>query len=299
MWRWFTIGNARSGTHQLFGEVARLTIVRAEHHHQSAALLKGLAHTFIQAFLVLSPYSQLVYHYLNVMILVAVQLHALDDFAKLTVYADSQKALAQYRLKELLVMSLTRPNQGSKQVDLLSLVILKDACHNLLFGVLHHRFARHVGEGLACTGIKQAQEVVNFGHGAYSRTRILVGCLLLNADNRTESRYLVHIGAFEIIEEVSRISREGFNVPALSLRIEGVKSQRTFSRPAESRDDVQTVTRQGHVYILQIVHPRATDVYLIVCHDWFFSLSYRLQSPYCALPVLSVNPRSKLITFLM
>ena len=131
----------------------------------------------------------------------------------------------------------------------------------MLFGVLHHLLPADVGVGIARTGIKQAEEIVNLRDGAYCGARIFVRSLLLNADDGRKSGDFINVGAFEIVEEVARIGRKGFDVAALSFGIKGVESQRRLSTAAQTGDHRHGVAREGDVDVLQVVNARTEDFY--------------------------------------
>ena len=122
-------------------------------------------------------------------------------------------------------MSLTGTNQRSQQVDTLSLILFMDHIENLFFGVLHHFLSRKIGIGDAGSGKKQTEVVVDFGSGTYGRTRILVCCLLFNGNNRAQTSNLVHIRTLHASQEITGISREGFDVSSLSFSENGIEGQ--------------------------------------------------------------------------
>ena len=55
------------------------------------------------------------------------------------------------------------------------------------------------------------------------------------------------------VQELTCVGRERLNVAPLALRVEGVKSERGFSRPADTGDDCQPVDRHLDVDVLEIV----------------------------------------------
>lgn len=200
---------------------------------------------------------------------VAVELHARHHLAQLAVGAHGEEPLAPHGLEELLVVTLPGAHQGGEQQHLAPFVALQDEADDLLLGVFHHPFARHVRVGIGCPGVEQSQEVVDFCHRAHRRTRVLVRGFLFNADDGAEARNLVHVGPFQVVQEVTCVGREGFDITPLAFGIERVEGQRAFSRPAQSRDDTQALAWQGDVGVFQVVDPCAENFYVglfVVCH---------------------------------
>ena len=136
-------------------------------------------------------------------------------------------------------MALTAFDEWRQDENLLARIVLLNHLDDLLLGIFHHRLARLIAVGLAGTGKEQTHIIIDFCGGAHRRTRILVGCLLFNADDRRETRNLVDIGTLHATQEVAGISREGFYIAALSLGKDGVKGQTGLPAATETCDDGQ------------------------------------------------------------
>ena len=246
------------------------------HHEQSFSLPHGSGHAVLQTDIILICHHQLVYHHLHIMILVAVQLHARQCLAYLTVYPHIEVALLAHLFKQFLVVAFAVSYQRSQQVNPLSLILLQNQIQYLLFGVLHHLLARQVGISFSGTGKQQSQVVVHLRRRTYGRTRILVGRLLfdgddrttLSAESRTQPRYLVHIGPLQVAQKVAGVCRKGLYISALPLCIDGIEGQRRFSAAAEAGNHRQAVARDFHVHILQVMHPGSvyTDMFCFFLH---------------------------------
>ena len=81
------------------------------------------------------------------------------------------------------------------------------------------------------SGKKKAHEVINFCDCAYRGSWVFGSCLLLDRNDRGETIDLVHIGTLHPAQEGTGVSREALHVPALTLCINGIKSQGAFSAP--------------------------------------------------------------------
>ena len=61
------------------------------------------------------------------------------------------------------------------------------------------------------------------------------------------------------LQELARVGREGLDVAALALGIDGVEREAGFARAGEAGDDRQALARDVHVDALEIMLPRAAD----------------------------------------
>ena len=150
-------------------------------------------------------------------------------------------------------MSLTGTNQRSQQENALSLILLMNHFENLFFGVLHHFLSRKIGICDAGSCKEQTKVVIDFGGGTYGRTRILVGSLLFNGNNRAQTSNLIHIRTLHASQKVTGISREGFDVSSLSFRKNGIEGQGGFSATTQSGNHGQTIAWNFHIDVLQIM----------------------------------------------
>ena len=95
---------------------------------------------------------------------------------------------------------------GSQDKDFLNIKFLKDKIYDLFIGIPDHFFSGHIRISIRSAGIKQSEKVIYLGCGAYCGSGILVGRFLLNADNRRQACYFVHIGSFHISQELTGVS---------------------------------------------------------------------------------------------
>ena len=136
-----------------------------------------------------------------------------------------QVTLATHGLKKLSVMSLAATDDRCQNQDFMTGIVVLNHLEQPLLGVFHHRLACVVAVGLSCTGKEQAQEIVYLGGGTNGGTRVLVGGLLLNADDGAESGYLIDIRTLQSAQEVAGIGRERLDVTALALGEDGVEGK--------------------------------------------------------------------------
>ena len=138
------IRKPRHRTHQAFAVVPHTFGLRIQNHQQSVPLLHGNCHALLQARFILSVHRHLVYHHFDVMVLVAVELHPVNDFFHLSVHTHVKIPFLPHLLEKLLIVSLARTDQRSQNEDFPSLIVAVYQIKNLLFGIFHHFFARQV-----------------------------------------------------------------------------------------------------------------------------------------------------------
>ena len=122
--------------------------------------------TFLEALSVFFAHKKSVDDHFNVVILVAVELHALRKFAQLAIYADVEKTFFANVLKKFLIVTLTIAHQGRKQIDFMTVVVVEHHVEDTFLRIFHHGFAREVGVSLSGSGVEQTQEVVDFCDGS-------------------------------------------------------------------------------------------------------------------------------------
>ena len=181
-------------------------LLRIQHHQQPVSLLHRCSHTVFQTGIIFVRRHQLVHHHLHVVVLIAVKLHAGQGFTHLTVYPHIKVALLAHLFKQLFVMPLAIAHQRRQDINLPSFVFAQDKVYNLFLGIFHHFLPRQVRVSLSGTGIEQTQKVINLGSSAHSRTRILVGRLLFDGNDRTKARNLIHVRPLQIPQEIAGIS---------------------------------------------------------------------------------------------
>ena len=106
---------------------------------------------------------------------------------------------------------------------------------------------------------QELQVVVELRHGAHGRAGGAHRIRLIDRDRGRDALDGIHHGAIHAIQELPRVRREGLDIPALTLGVQGVEHQRGFSRAADSRYDDQLVDREVEVEILEIVLTRAAN----------------------------------------
>ena len=229
-------------------------------------MLHGHLNGLFQAFVVLALHLQLVYHHFDIVVFVAVYLHAAGNLHYLAINAHVQVTLASHALEQFSVVPFSLVHQWRENVDALVGIAFQNHLYHLFLGVLHHFLACGIAICSAGTGIKQSQIVVNLCCCAYGRAWVFVGCFLVDADNRAQACYLVHVGAFHSAQKIACVGGERLHVTTLTFGKDGVEGQRRLARTRQSGDDRKAIARYFHIYVFEIVHPRAPHIYLFVLH---------------------------------
>src|SRR5579883_2655541 len=146
--------------------------------------------------------------------------------------------------------------------------------------------------------IEDTQIVQHFGDGADRRARILADGLLLDGDGGTQSADEVYARLLHLSEELARVGREAFDIAALPLGVDGIKGQRRLAAATDAGDDDETVARNRHVNMLEVMllcptnadiirlhsTPYPTDEHV---HDASCTWLRAMESAYLTIPVIS------------
>ena len=115
------VGQAGGGVHERAAKIARgLLVALLNHQHHPFALLQGGLHALVQALLGVVGRFQAVHHHLDVVHLIAVELHFRLQVFDLAVDAHFQEALLADLLKKLAVVPFACADERRQNVDLLA-----------------------------------------------------------------------------------------------------------------------------------------------------------------------------------
>ena len=249
--------NARRRAHQVPRIEALLPGPVVVDRHRPLALAHRLLQRGDKTLARLLPHDQPVDNQVDRVDLVAVEAHPRRDLADLAVDPCVDIPLPRQRLEQLPVVALATLHHRGHQRDAPPGKAFENQLRDPVVRVVDHLLARHRRVGPRRPRVEQAQEVVDLRHGPHRRTRVLVRGLLLNGDNRAQSRDLVHVGTLHRPHELTRIGRQRLHVAALSLGVDRVEGQRRLPRPRKTRDDHQFAARNFQIHVFQVVDPSA------------------------------------------
>ena len=82
---------------------------------------------------------------------------------------------------------------------------------------------------------------------------------MANGDGRSDAGNFVNFGLFHALEKLAGIRGERFDVAALALGVDGVKSEGGFAGAADASDDRDGVVRNFDSYVAEVVRAGAAD----------------------------------------
>ena len=109
------------------------------------------------------------------------------------------------------------------------------------------------------SGHQQPQVVVNLGHRGDRATGILAAGTLVDRDRRLEPLDQIDVGTFELMQKLSGVDRQAFDILPLSLGAERVESQRTLAGTAGAGDHHHPAAGNVDIQVLQIMNPHAPN----------------------------------------
>ena len=184
--------------HEPFGEVFDFSTVLVHNHQDTFTLFHGHLDAFSQSFIFFVLNSKFVDDYFDVVVLVSINFHSAHNLLYLTVYAYVEITLSAHTLKKFAIVAFPLTDKWGEEVDTLAHIVIENHVNDLFFGIFHHFLSAHIAVGRTRPCIQQAQVVIHLCRGSDSRTGIFVGCLLFDADNRTQSCNLVHVRSFHV-----------------------------------------------------------------------------------------------------
>ena len=246
---------ARVGTHEVAAEMLQLVVCERKHGNGALALVHRAGHGILDALAVFFPGHQLVHDQFHKVDLVAVQRPGFTQVGQLPVDPHLRESFPLQLRKEFPVVAFAPADQRRQQEHFLPLVALQDQVDDLVVGIAHHLFAAFRREGLGGAGIKQAEEVVDFGDGAHRGAGIAAHRLLLDGDHGAQAFHLVDVGTFQDADELAGVGRQGIHVAALPFGADRIESQRRLAAARQAGDDHQAVAGNLQVDVLEVVDP--------------------------------------------
>ena len=147
------------------------------------------------------------------------------DRMDLTIDTHAGKAVTAGLQEDILELTLAVAGDRREDEPLATGCLREDLIDNLFRGLRADASTTFGTVGLTDPGVQDAQVVVDLGDGANGRPRIL-GCrLLFNGNGRRETDDCVNGRLLLVSQELARIAGEAFNVPSLTLGVQGVESE--------------------------------------------------------------------------
>ena len=218
---------------------------------------QGVLHRIGQARADALLHDQTVYHDLDAVLFILVQLDVLGQIVDASVHANTNVTLFLGIGQHLLVHTLLGSDHRRQHHEAGAIGELQNAVYDLVNGLLTDLLAAHGTMGNTHTGVEEAKIVVDLGDRAHGGAGVLGGGLLVNGDGRGQSLDEIHVGLVHLTQKHAGVGGQGLHESAVSLGVDGIKGQRGFTRSRKSRHDHQLVAGDGDVHILQIMHAGA------------------------------------------
>ncbi len=84
--------------------------------------------------------------------------------------------------------------------------------------------------------------------------------LLIDRDGRRQALDVIHVGLVHLAEELPSVRREGLDVAALALGVDGVERQRALARAGQPGDHDELVAGDLEIEALEVVLASAADL---------------------------------------
>ncbi len=254
----FGAGLARGEQRFILGFSHFLGIVGREARHATGEL-QCRFERFGQALLRVGADPESVYHDLDGVFLLRIDLGQRIELVHAAVDAHAHEALAAHGVEDLRVFALAVDDHRCEQQDGEAVRHPQDLVDHLAHGLRLERHAVVRATRDAGAREQQAQIVVDLRDRADGGARVVRGRLLLDRDRGRKTFDAVDVGLVHHREELARIRGERFHVAALAFRIQRVERKRALARSRQARDHDELVAREVDVDVLEVVRAGAAD----------------------------------------
>ena len=128
-------------------------------------------------------------------------------------------------LKLFFELAFPAPHDGRQYHHALAFRQVRELLDDLVDALARDGAPALVTVGLAYGREEQPQVIINLRNRPYGRARAAHSRLLLDRDGGRQPVYRVHVGLFELVEELPRVGRERLDVAALPFGINGVEGE--------------------------------------------------------------------------
>jgi hypothetical protein len=205
------------------------------------------------------PAHQPVDHHLDGVLLVALEVDVLGQLPQLPVDPGPGVALGRQLAEQVLVLALAAPHHRRQDLEPRPLRQLEDPVDDLLRRLPRHHGPAPRAVGHADPGVQEAEVVVDLGDGPHRRAGVAGRRLLVDRDGRGQPLDEVDVGLVHLPEELPGVRRQGLDVSALALGVDGVEGEARLPRARQPGEDDQAVAGQLEGDGLEVVLPRASD----------------------------------------
>src|SRR5437016_4567898 len=102
-------------------------------------------------------------------------------------------------------------------------------------------------------GIKNAEIIVNLGDGPNGGSGAARGRLLFDRNGGTQTVNRIDLGALHLIEELTRVGRQRFDIAPLALGVDGIEGEGRLPGAAQPRNHREGVPGNLDIDVSQVV----------------------------------------------
>ena len=224
-------------------------LVRQLNDYQTAGMGTGSLNGVCEsAALTLSDYEA-VNHQFDGVLFILFRFDFFAEIIKNTIHTDTGKTGLAGILKYFRVLTLFTTDNGRKYNKSGSFPQCLYPIHDLVNGLATDLFTALRTMGCTHSGPQQTQIVINLRYCAYSRTGVFRGSLLVNGNGRRQTVNGIHIRFIHLTQKLTGIGTETFHITALTLGINGIKSQGRFSGTGKPCKYHQFISGDGKIDI--------------------------------------------------
>ncbi len=214
---------------------------------------------------------------------------SIGQFQDLTVHARTHETFPRETLDDVAKLSLLVAHDRRQQHHPRARRKAEDFVDNIAGGLPHDRQPRLRAVRLTDVREQQPKVIVNLRRRGDDGSRTGPRTALLDGDGRGETFDEVHFGLVHLVQELPRIGRQGLDVFALSLGVDGIERQGRLTRATQSGDDHQLIPGNRQREVLKVVLPRAADFDELFAHRPKFQQPNKLGIYQGVLPKQSVS----------
>ena len=200
-------------------------------------------------------------------------MNLLRQLVQAAVNSHAHKTALSGVLQNLHMFSLSSPHHRGQDLYPAALRERQNLVHHLI-----HRLAPDLSPALravgnADPGVEKTHIIVDLRDGSHRGSGIAVRGFLVNGNGGRQALNALHIRLLHLSQKLAGIGGKGFHIPALSLRVNGVKGQGRFSGPGKAGENHQLISRDIHGNILQIMLVGTSYFNVLLCHISRYLLS--------------------------
>ena len=169
--------------------------------------------------------NKAVYHDFDRVLDVLLEVDFLAQVIHIAVDPHAGKAGAAGRIQFLSLRAFAGTHDRCQHLKAGALRQLQHLVHHLIHRLLRDLASADWAMRHTDAGIHQAQVVVDLGHRAHSRARVVACGLLVDRDSRGKAGDLIHVRLFHLPQKLAGVAGKALHIAALAIRKDRVKGK--------------------------------------------------------------------------